>query len=167
LATAPNVADEPTTTEVLAGCTAILAMTESAPVVVTVIVALADFPAVAAVIVAEPAATAVTAPDALTVATEVAELDHVKTLPLRTWPAALRAEAPNVVVAPMGSDALAGMIVTLATTVSPAGVTLIAAVPDTPLVVAVIVALPAATAVATPVAVTETMFVAELDHVNG
>jgi len=157
----------PTTTVVLAGCSVMFAMTESAPDVVTEIVALADFPAVVAVTVVEPTATAVTAPVALTVATVVAELDHVNTFPLKTSPAALSAEAPNVVVAPIGSDTLLGVIVTLATTVSAAGgVTLIEAAPEMPLVVAVIVALPAATAVATPAAVTETMFVAELDHVN-
>jgi hypothetical protein len=58
-----------------------LAITVSPAVAVTVIVALADLPAVDAVIDVEPTAIAVTTPPALTVATEVAELVQVNTLP--------------------------------------------------------------------------------------
>jgi hypothetical protein len=81
VARAPNVAVEPATIVVLAGCTAMLAITVSPAVAVTVIVALADLPAVDAVIDVEPTAIAVTTPPALTVATEVAELVQVNTLP--------------------------------------------------------------------------------------
>jgi hypothetical protein len=79
----------------------------------------------------------------------------------------LSADAPNVVDPPIASDAAAGVTATLATAVSAGvGVTLIDDVPEMPAVVAVIEALPAATAVATPAAVTETTDVAELDQVN-
>lgn len=167
VATAPNEAVAPTKIVVLDGCSVMFAMAESAAAAVTVMAALADFPAVVAVIVVDPAPTPVTTPDELTVAIAAAALVHVNVLPGIAAPAAFDAVAPNVTVEPVETVAVLGVTLTLATTVSAAGgVAVIDALPAIPLVVAVIVALPAATPVATPPAVTDTMAGADEDQVN-
>src|SRR5262245_2885161 len=72
---------------------------------------------------AVPGAAAVTSPDALTVATVVLSDAHATVRPLIVFPAASRAVAVSVCVAPTESDTPVGATVTLATT-GPVTVTL-------------------------------------------
>lgn len=126
-----------------------------APVTETTLVAAKPPLAADTVMMAAPAPTAVTTPLDDTVATAVLELDQVR---LESAPVSKRLDAvsvPVVVPPPMARDRVEGDTVSSVT----AGVTtrmkvvLVSAAPLTPtaLVVAVMMALPAATAVTTPV----------------
>src|SRR6266566_6793414 len=121
------------------------------------------FPPLVAVIVVDPAATAVTRPVAETVATPVALLDHVMVRPVNTLPAESLVTALSWRVVPTRSVALEGVTVTEATGTT---VTVIAARPFFPSLVAVIVAAPAASAVTRPLAETVATPGALLDHVT-
>src|SRR6185436_1816008 len=92
-----------------------------------------------AVIVADPAATAVTRPLAETVATAAALLDHVTTRPVNVLPAESFVVALSCALPPMRSVPEAGATTTLATGTT---ATVIAALPLWPSLVAVIVAEP-------------------------
>ena len=110
--------------------------------------ALPATPAAVAVIVALPFATAVTIPPASTRATSGLSAVHVNACPGTTLPFASFATAVNCCVSPSASSvAVAG----LTTTEPTACTTDSTAVPDTPAIVAEIVATPFATAVARPV----------------
>jgi len=114
----------------------------------TVTVALPLFPSLVAVITAVPGATPVTTPLVRTVATEEFPDDHVIARPARTLPFASRVVPEACVVwptsiVPDASDAVTDAIGT--------GVTVIAAAPILPSLVAVIVAAPTVTAVTRPV----------------
>ena len=153
----------PTTTDAEAGVT-LTVVTTAAPV--TVIAAVPDFPPEAAVIVAEPAASALTKPVALTV-TAAALLDvHVTVWPLITLFDWSRTVAASCCDAPTATDAAAGVTLTVVTTGATA-LTLIAAVPVFPLRVAVIVADPAATALTKPLALTVAIPLLLEVHVTG
>ena len=155
---------EPTTTVAEAGVTLSVVTTATAPV--TVITAVPDFPPEAAVIVAEPAASALTKPVALTV-TAAALLDvHVTVWPLITLFDWSRTVAASCCDAPTATDAAAGVTLTVVTTGATA-LTLIAAVPVFPLRVAVIVADPAATALTKPLALTVAIPLLLEVHVTG
>src|SRR6266516_350047 len=134
----------PTCTDAVAGVT----VTDATGTVLTVIVAVPLCPSDVAVIVAEPAATPVTSPLALTVATAVLPLDQLIVRPESELPFASFGVAASCIVWPAGTDAVAGLTVTDATGTV---VTVSAAVPLSPSEVAVIVAAPTATPVACPV----------------
>jgi len=121
-------------------------------------------PSLVAVIVAEPAATAVTTPLAETVATPVALLDHVTVRPVRTLLAESVVVALSCVLPPTRRATEAGVTATDETGTM---VTVMAAVPVLPSLVAVMVAEPAATAATTPLAETDATPGALLDHVTG
>jgi hypothetical protein len=112
----------------------------------TVIAAVPVFPSLDAVIVALPAATAVTTPADDTVATAAFDVLHVTVRPVSTAPAASLVTAVNACVPPTDTVAALGVTSTVATGTG----TVIAAVPVFPSLDAVIVALPAVTAVTTP-----------------
>ena len=115
---------------------------------VTVTVAVPVLPSLVAVIVALPGATPVTTPvEGETVAIFVALELHVTVRPVSTFPAASLIVAVYVVVWPTGTLAVDGVTVTVATGTS---VTVTVAVPLFPSLVAVIVAVPAADPVTTP-----------------
>jgi hypothetical protein len=105
------------------------------------------FPSLVAVIVAVPAATAVTVPVCETVATLAALVDHVTTRSVTTVPATFFTSTDSGAVWPTIIADVAG-----ATTTDPtaSGGTVIVAVPVFPSLVAVIVVPPGATAVTTP-----------------
>src|SRR3989441_6619961 len=120
-------------------------------------------PSEVAVIVAAPAATPLTRPLALTVATEAFEVVHVTVRPVSVLPFASLGIALSGPVWPTGTDAVAGLTVTDATgTVA----TVIAAVPLFPSLVAVSVAAPTATPVACPAPFTVATAGLLLDHVT-
>ena len=106
-----------------------------------------------AVIVAVPAALAVTSPVPLTVAIVVELLVQVTVLPERAFPAESRGVAVSWTVCPMYRVTLVGLTSTEATGACPP-VTVIAAEPVSPSTVAVIVALPTPVAVASPATLT-------------
>lgn len=106
-------------------------------------------PSLVALIVVEPTATAVTNPPAEIVATDVFEEDQVMVRPPNAVPVESRGVATNVVVSPGTSEALAGLNVTVETGAGTAW-TATRAVPLTPPVDAVMVALPALCAVTKP-----------------
>lgn len=116
-----------------------------------------------AVIVADPVATAVTSPVADTVVTLLGVLDHVTLRPVSVLPLASLAVAESCTVCPGVSDAVPGVSVTEATAAS---VTDTLAVPLCPPLEAVMVALPAATAVIWPLALTVATPVLLLVHVT-
>src|SRR5947207_618883 len=126
-------------------------ITEATGTCVTVMVALAVVPSLVAVTVAEPAAVAVTSPLLVTVATPGVSLDHVTTRPLSALPLASLGVAVSCAVAPASRLAVAGLTVSDATGTV---VTVTAAVPLLPSLVAVIVAAPGATLVTSPVPLT-------------
>src|SRR6266513_1581451 len=128
-----------------------LTVTVSTGKFVTVMVALVLFPSLAAVTVVAPAVTPVTRPLLLTVATDVLPLDQTTTRPVSRPPAESLTTAKTCWVPPTRTLADAGLTVTEATGTV---VTVIAAVPLLPSLVAVIVADPASTAVTRPVALT-------------
>src|SRR5947208_6794192 len=137
----------PTTIVAAAGLT----VTEATGTTITVIAAVLLLPSLVAVIVAEPAATPVTKPLLLTVATAVLLFDHVTTRPVRVPPAESLVTAESCRVPPTAMVADAGLTVTDATGTI---VTVMTAVPLLPSLVAVIVAEPAATPVTKPLPVT-------------
>ena len=114
-----------------------------------------------AVMIADPAATPATRPLAETVAVPVALLDQVSTRPVSTLPAESFVTAVSCNVDPTFTLARAGVTVTDATGTT---VTVIAAVPLLPSLVAVIVAVPTATADTRPLADTVATAGALLDH---
>src|SRR6266516_531611 len=105
------------------------------------------FPSLVAVMVAEPVASAVTSPLALTVAAFMLLLVHVTVRPVSTLPFASFSVAVNWTVLPTLMLADAGVTVTVATG---GGFTVIDAVPLLPSLVAVIVTDPTATPVTSP-----------------
>jgi len=117
-------------------------------------------PSLVAVIVAEPAATAVTSPP-FTVATDAFELDQVTTRPARAFPLPSFGVAASCTVPPTTTLAVAGLTATDATGTF---ATVIAAAPLCPSLVAVIVAEPAATAVTSPLPLTVASKGFELDQ---
>src|SRR6266511_696027 len=114
---------------------------------VTVIAAVPLFPSLVAVIVPEPAATPETSPLVFTVAIEVLLLPQVTTRPERVLPLASFGVAVSCAVCPIWMVAVAGLTVTDATGT---WVTVTAALPVFPSLVAVIVAEPAATPETSP-----------------
>jgi len=114
---------------------------------VTVTVAVPVLPSLVAVIVAAPAATADTRPLALTVATDALLVVQITTRPDSGLPPASFAVAVSCTVCPTCALAVAGLTVTDATGTR---VTVIAAPPACPSLVAVIVALPVATLLTRP-----------------
>src|SRR5438876_539725 len=109
------------------------------------------FPSLVAVIVAVPAADPVTSPLALTVATPAALVPHAIVRPVSTFPLASFRLAVSCTVAPTGTLADAGLTTTDATGAGGGGgfptrrSTDPGAVPLFPSLVAVMVAVPAAT----------------------
>src|SRR6266550_3278171 len=116
---------------------------------VTVTVAVPVFPSLVAVIVGAPAARPVTSPVPLTVASARLPLAQVIVRPVSTLPAESFVVAASCAVPPTNTLAEAGLIVTEATGTF---ATVTVAVPFCPSLVAVIVAVPAATAVTRPLA---------------
>src|SRR5438445_13511665 len=92
-----------------------LTVTEATGTLVTVMADVPLFPSLAAVIVAEPAATPLTNPLAETVAMAALLVAQVTTRPLRAVGSASCREAVNWVVAPTVILAVAGLTVTEAT----------------------------------------------------
>src|SRR6266852_8498415 len=119
-------------------------LTDATGTGVTVIVADPLWPSLVAVTVAVPAATAVTRPVALTVATAGSALVQVTTRSMSGFPAPSRGVATSCPVWPTVRPRLGGVTVTAATGT---GVIVIVADPLCPSLVAVIVAVPVLTAV--------------------
>ena len=133
----------------------------------TVMDAVPLFPSLVAVMVAEPGAIAVTNPFEETVAIEPLDVDQATDRPVRTLPFASRTVACNCVVCPVWMLAEGGAMLTDATGAGGGGggaVTVIAAVPLFPSLVAVMVAEPAATPVTKPLE--ETVATEPLDVVH-
>jgi len=128
-----------------------LTATEATGTMVTVTVAVPLFPSLAAVRVALPAATPVTSPLAETVAMADALLAHVTTRPASGLPLASLGVAVSCTVCPTWTLAVAGVTATEATGTF---VTVIAAVPFWPSLLAVIVAVPGAPPVTSPLPLT-------------
>src|SRR5260370_1123951 len=147
LVTAESCSVAPTNTLAGAGLTVTLATGTFSTVMADVPL----IPSLVTVIVAEPAATPVTTPLALTVATAVLLLPHVTTRPARATPFTSFGVAVSCCVAPTSRLVAAGLTVTLATGTF---VTVMAAAPSIPSPVAVIVAEPAAPPAITPLALT-------------
>src|SRR6266480_6355997 len=118
---------------------------------VTVIEDVPLCPSLVAVIVAGPAAKAVTRPLVLTVATEVLELVQVTVRPVRMLPLASRSVAVSWSVCPAGTLAVAGLTVTEATGAL-ATETAAVCVMAVPLIVAETVFVPATVELKVPVA---------------
>jgi hypothetical protein len=118
---------------------------------VTVTLALPLFPSLVAVIVVEPAATPVTSPVALTAATALLPLAQITARPERVLPFASLGVAVSCTVCKTWMLAVAGLTVTDATGT---WVTVTAALPLFPSLVAVMVAEPAAFPVTSPLALT-------------
>src|SRR6184192_1683038 len=150
----------PTCTDAVPGLT----VTDATGTVLTVIVAVPLCPSQVAVIVAAPAATPVTNPLALTVATAVLPLAQVIVRPESELPFASFGAAASCIVWPTCTVAVAGLTVTDATGTV---VTVIAAVPLCPSLVAVIVAAPAVTPVTTPLPLTVATAVLLLPQLTG
>src|SRR5947208_14199981 len=126
-------------------------VTEATGTGVTVIVEGPLFPSLVAVIVAVPAALPVTSPLPVTVATAVLLLPQLTVRPDNGLPLASFGVAVSCTVWPTGTDAVLGLTVTDATGTV---LTVIAAVPLCPSLVAVIVAAPAVTPVTSPLPLT-------------
>jgi hypothetical protein len=135
---------------------------------VTVMLDVPVFPELVAVMVAEPTATPVTTPLEFTIAAAALLVVHVTVCPVITLPFWSFTVAWRVVVAPATTDAEVGATVTVVTTGGGGGpaVTVIADVPDTPAVLAVIVAEPAATPLTIPVELTVAAAALFVDHVT-
>jgi hypothetical protein len=146
----------------LAGVTAMDVITGGGAAVTVSIVVPLIAPSVA-VIVVDPAATAVASPAALMVAAAVEELAQVtEAVRFEVVPSLYVPVAVNCCVAPAAMDGEAGVIA-MEERVGAAGVTESMAVPVTPLMVAVRVVVPAAAAaVARPAALTVATLVEEL-----
>jgi hypothetical protein len=121
------------------------------------------FVSLVAVIVAVPAATAVTSPLALTVALVASDVAHVTARPESVLPLASSVVAVSCCVLPTPRVAAAGVTVTLATG---GGDTVMVEVPVFVSLVAVIVALPVATAVTSPLALTVALVASDVAHVT-
>src|SRR5690349_6781889 len=130
---------------------------------VTVTVADALCPSLVAVIVAVPTPCAVTTPPALTLATAAALVAHVTTLPVSTFPAASRSVAVSWPACGIGKLKLAGLTVTDATGTV---VTVIDAVAVALSHAAAMIAVPAASAVTSPVPFTVATLPLLLAHVT-
>ena len=117
--------------------------------------------------VAEPAATPVTTPFELTVAADALFVDQLIVWPVITLPCASLTVAVRATVAPTFIDVADGDTVTVVTTGGGGGaaVTVRLELPDFPDDVAVIVAEPAATPVATPADDTVAADALFVDHV--
>jgi hypothetical protein len=124
-----------------------------------------DFPELVAVIVAVPAATPVTTPVEFTVAIPLLLVDQLRGWPVIVLPWASFTVAESATVAPTAIDALGGETVTFATT-GACAVTVNAAVPLFPELVAVMVAVPAATPVTIPLAFTVATLALLVAHVT-
>src|SRR3989441_3339911 len=140
---AVSCAVPPTGTLAVAGPTA----TDATGTTLTVIAAEPDWPSLVAVIVAVPATTPPTSPLPFTVATDALLVAHVTTRPPSGVPLASFGVAVSCPVAPTGTLAVAGLSATDATGTA---LTVIAAEPDFPSPVAVIVAVPAPTPPTSP-----------------
>ena len=124
-------------------------------------------PSLNAVMVAEPALTAVTRPLELTDATPVLELVQVTVRPVRTLPFASRVTADSCIVPPIVRLGAVGETETVATGTGAGGggaVTVSAAEPFCPSLVAMMLVEPAFNAVTTPLLLTEATPALELDH---
>src|SRR5207302_922533 len=130
---------------------------------VTVMADVPPCPSLAAVIVAEPAATPVTRPLLLTVAIAVLLLAQVTTRPDSGLPLASFGVAVSCAVVPSFTEAAAGATVTEATGTT---VTVTLALPLWPSLVAVIVAEPATFAVTSPLLETVATDVLLENHVT-
>src|SRR5947199_1191341 len=139
-------------------------VTEATGTGVTVIVEGPLFPSLVAVIVAVPAALPVTSPLAVTVATAVLLLPQLTVRPDNGLPLASFGVAVSCTVWPTCTDAVLGLTVTDATGTV---LTVIAAVPLCPSLVAVIVAAPAVTPVTTPLPLTVATAVLLLPQLTG
>ena len=122
---------------------------------VTVIAAVPVFVSLLAVIVALPAATAVTSPLELTEAMLEFELDHVTTRPVSTLLLASRVVGVSCTVAPMSKLDEVGATVTDATGTGAGALTVIVAIALLPSLVTVICVTPALTAVTKPSELTD------------
>lgn len=120
----------------------------------TVTVAVPLCPSLVAVIVTVPAATAVTTPEVVTVAIFASPVDQVTTRPDSVFPLASRVVAVSVADEPIAICDDAGVTTTDATGAGAGAFTVICALPVFPSLVAVIVAVPAAFAVTTPLVLT-------------
>src|SRR5881628_2378527 len=140
-----------------------LTVTDATGTLVTVIAAVPLLLSLVAVIVADPAATPLTSPLPLTVATAVLPLAHVTTRPESELPPASLGVAVSCWVCPGCRLTVAGLTVTDATGTL---VTVIAAVPLLLSLVAVIVADPAATPLTSPLPLTVATAVLPLAHVT-
>ena len=129
----------------------------------TVTVAEPTLPSLVAVMVAEPAALPVTSPLVLTVAIVVLLLDQVMGRPGNGLPFPSAAVAVSRTVCPACTEAEDGLTLTVATGMA---VTVTAAVPFWPSLVAVIVAVPATTPVTSPLPSTAATALLLLDHVT-
>lgn len=127
---------------------------------VTVMFEVPDFPSLAAVITAVPSFTPLTTPVDDTVALLVSLDVQVTTRPVSIWPFTSRSVAVNVTLLPLFTDVDDGLTVTVATGSGAAATTVMLDVPDFPSLVAVIVAVPGATACTNPL--TDTVATAEL-----
>src|SRR5256884_4750298 len=135
----------------------------------TVIAALPLFPSLVAVIAACHGATAVTSPLPFTMATDPSELIHVTTRPLSTPPFASCNVAKSCTVPPTCRLEDAGLTMTDATGAGGGGgkvVTVTVAVPLFPPLVTVIAAVPVATPVTHPPALTKATAVLLLSQVT-
>src|SRR6266498_1021208 len=139
----------PTRMLAVAGLTA----TDATGTGVTVTAALPLCPSLVAVIVADPATFPVTSPLVLTVATAVLLLVQPTVRPVRVLPPASFGVAVSCTVCPTGMLAVAGVTATEATGTG-AAVTVSAALPLCPSLVAVIVAEPAVRPVTSPLELT-------------
>src|SRR5712692_3782094 len=148
----------PTGTLAVAGLT----VTDATGTLVTVMAAVLVALSHAAVMMAVPAASAVTSPVPFTVATPGLPLVHVTARPVKTFPFASFGVAASCAVRPTSIFAVAGLTVTDATGTP---VTVTAAVPLLPSLVAVIDAEPGATPVTSPLAFTVATVPLLLDHV--
>ena len=119
----------------------------------TVMLAAAERPSTVAVTFVVPGPTPVTRPVAETVATARLADDQITARPVSAFPAESRAAAVSCCVPPMASVVVCGATSTLLTVIGRTTATV--AVADRPWLVAVIVAVPTARAVTTPVALIE------------
>src|SRR5437879_11308660 len=137
--------------------------TTLAPSALTVSAEVPLCPSLVAMIVADPAATPLTSPLPLTVATAVLSLAHVTVRPASGVPLASFGVAVSWTVCPAWTLAGAGLTATDATGTC---TTVMAAVPPCPSLVAVIVAEPATLPVTSPVALTVATVVLSDAHVT-
>src|SRR5436309_3385268 len=149
----------PTVRLAVAGATATVATGTDVTVIAAVLLLLS----LVALIVAEPAATLVTRPLGLTRATVVSLLPHVTVRPVKVAPAESFGVALSCTVCPTRMLAVTGETATEATGTS---VTVTAALPAFPSLVAVIVAVPTTTLVTSPLPLTVATLVLLLDHIT-